>query len=132
MCGKDEQDAILNEVESRFSVVSGIEVTLVASFRRAGGLHQSLLARALTGELFDDYDIEYACRSPCSLYQNQGGMMKNTARYYLGRVHKIGQLGKRRQPTQAYCLHVARCDNVSSLSSMVIASGFFIASRGDT
>jgi len=47
----EEQRFIVEEVEHRLSVVDKLEETVAANLKKAGGLRQSVLKRAFSGEL---------------------------------------------------------------------------------
>jgi len=51
VCGYDEQHQIVQEIESRFSVVEKMEQTIDESLQKAEALRQSILKRAFEGKL---------------------------------------------------------------------------------
>lgn len=51
----NEQSAILNEIESRFSVCNKLEETVESSLRQAESLRQSILKQAFEGELTEQW-----------------------------------------------------------------------------
>ena len=50
-CGREEQDEVVKEIESRMSVCDGIERTIELSLQQAEALRQSILKKAFEGEL---------------------------------------------------------------------------------
>jgi len=51
ICSSDEQHQIVQEIESRFSVVEKMEQTIDESLQKAETLRQSILKRAFEGKL---------------------------------------------------------------------------------
>lgn len=53
-CPLDEQEEIVNEIESRLSVVDQLELTITENLQKAEALRQSILKKAFGGELVEE------------------------------------------------------------------------------
>ena len=53
ICSKEEQTMILNEVDRKHSIVSGIEGLIDTNLHRAERLRQSILRKAFSGQLIE-------------------------------------------------------------------------------
>lgn len=61
LCSKDEQQQIIQEIESRLSVCDKVEESITANLQKAEALKQSILKKAFEGELLTAKELE-ACR----------------------------------------------------------------------
>ena len=50
----EEQQEIVNEIESRLSVVDQLELTIKENLQKAEALRQSILKKAFSGELVEE------------------------------------------------------------------------------
>jgi type I restriction enzyme, S subunit len=51
VCNKDEQEIVVQEIESRLSICDQLETTIEENLQRAESLRQSILKQAFTGKL---------------------------------------------------------------------------------
>jgi len=97
LCGRTEQDQIVQNIESRLSVCDKIEQTIEDSLNKAEALRQSILKKAFSGELTKEW------RLPA------GRQGKNGDVYIV--ENRSGKLMPKRK--EAYFVYVLECEDGS-------------------
>jgi type I restriction enzyme S subunit len=64
LCSLQEQNQIVQEIETRLSVCDNIEANIKEALFKAKALRQSILKKAFEGKLLDDQELEETRRAP--------------------------------------------------------------------